>query len=97
MGGVGKTTTAIEYAHRHRDEFDIAWWVPAEDPALIPDRLAELAHAPGPGRADGSGRGRRWRGCAARWPARERWLLVFDNAEDPAALAPFLPDGPGRC
>ena len=27
---------------------------------------------------------------------RERWLLVFDNAEDPAALAPFLPDGPGR-
>ncbi len=46
-GGVGKTTLAVEYAYRHRAEFDTVWWVRAEQPATLVGDLAELGAALG--------------------------------------------------
>ncbi len=95
MGGVGKTTTAIEYAHRHARSSTWRGGCPPRIRRWCPARLAELARA-----LDLVDAARSAAVAVARLlgelAGRERWLVVFDNAEDPRALAPLLPHGPGR-
>ncbi|MFI9833796.1 FxSxx-COOH system tetratricopeptide repeat protein [Streptomyces sp. NPDC051913] len=94
-GGVGKTQLAIEYAYRFAGEYELAWWIAAEDPSLIPDQLAVLAARIGAAPA-GTPAAEVVELLMEELRTRSRWLLVFDNAEDPEALSRFLPGGTGH-
>lgn len=98
LGGVGKTQLAIEYAYRYASEYKVVWWIRADQTALVRSSLAGLAQRLGiagvdPGRVEES--------VAAVLDALRRglpdgrWLLVFDNADQPELIESFMPTGPG--
>ena len=43
LGGAGKTSVAVEYAHRHLAEVEVCWQFAAEDPALLAAEFGVLA------------------------------------------------------
>jgi len=95
MGGVGKTQLAAEYAHRFAGIYDLAWWINADQDALIGDQVASLGLALGC-IAGGTGTEAVRAAVLAELRQRGRWLLIFDNAQAPADVTPWLPGGGGH-
>ncbi|WUD70257.1 tetratricopeptide repeat protein [Streptomyces sp. NBC_00510] len=99
MGGVGKSTVAMELACRigqqrpfwHRTREWVVWWVSASDPASLSMGAVSIAKQAGGTEADieavatgaPDGPDRLWKLLRN---TRFRWLLVFDNADDPTVL-----------
>ena len=95
LGGVGKTQLAIEYAYRFAGAYDLAWWINAEQAGLIGDQVAALGAALGCVQA-GAGVEAVRTAVLGELRERGRWLLVFDNAENPADITGWLPGGGGH-
>src|SRR5205814_2320241 len=91
LGGIGKTQTAVEYAYRYRDKYQAVLWLNAESSLALKTGGGELARRlllPHPeGDLDQAVQ------AVRRWlETHSGWLLVLDNADDPAMVGPFLPD-----
>jgi len=96
LGGVGKTSVALEYAHRFKADYGLIWWIPAEHPQEVSLALGNLASRLGLGTSENAAEAAATALEHLRRDAAGRWLLIFDNAEDPEDLRSFLPSGSGH-
>ena len=97
LGGVGKTQLVTEYAHRFMADYDLVWWISAQQEDLIDASLAEIAPELGIRRGESiDAAAEAVRDALRRGQPYSRWLLIFDNAENPEALEPHMPHGHGH-
>jgi Tfp pilus assembly protein PilF len=91
LGGVGKTQIAAEYAYRHQEDYTAVLWTFAQTEQSVRGGFAALAtllDLPEKESAEQS----QVVEAVQRWLEQNTgWLLVLDNADDPAMVRQFLP------
>jgi MinD-like ATPase involved in chromosome partitioning or flagellar assembly len=103
LSGVGKTQVALEYAYRFGADYDVIWWMNCGLSQYVDGSLIDLAlkirEAFGAGVPE-EGRGpevaRQLLRLLGEGRADQRWLLIYDNAEDIDVIKDLLPKGGGR-
>ena len=97
LGGVGKSQLAREYAYRYMADYDLVWWIPSEQKTTITNELAVLAERLGiRASLSDADAAVAVRNALTQGTPYTRWLLIFDNAEDPNGIKEFLPGGDGH-
>jgi tetratricopeptide (TPR) repeat protein len=96
LPGIGKTQAAREYCYLYASEYDLVWWVDAQQRATLALGLLALARElKVPADAEGEGGGDRdprpQAALLAELAKRRRWLLVLDDADGPEAVRHYLP------
>ena len=86
LGGIGKTELAIEYAHRHTDNYSDILWILAESENTLVSDLDALARTLGLP-LDPKAEDTRAVQAVKTWLRQNPgWLLIFDNADHPSLI-----------
>ena len=90
LGGIGKTATAIEYAHRYAEEYEAVLWVRADSETLDSDYASLAAVLELPERHERNQP--RMVEAVKHWlQHHDSWLLILDNAYDLKRIPDYLP------
>lgn len=99
LGGVGKTEIAAEYAHRYQREYDVVWWVRADQESSIRASLVALGRRLRLADVSEDERDRTYHTvleALAVGEPYEHWLLIFDDVTSPGIIRQYIPPGNGH-
>jgi tetratricopeptide (TPR) repeat protein len=92
MGGVGKSSLAVEYAHRYRHFYAGVWWCPSESRTGLLTALVSLSVELGAVAANEPDLEKAAKAGLRRLAEqRATWLLIYDNVPSPDQIAELLP------
>ncbi|KAI1775407.1 P-loop containing nucleoside triphosphate hydrolase protein [Hypoxylon cercidicola] len=105
FGGIGKTQIAVEFAYSRMNKFDAIFWLHADNSAKLAKDFGDIAQALGLEQIYGDQVISKdlvldWLSRAAGEHSSEqnldkthspKWLLIFDNADDPTILRDYIP------
>ena len=100
LGGVGKTELAREFGWRNRSAYAGVWWIEAETRDGLLNGLVELGARFNPRIGEETNRERAARASLEELENRgleKPWLLIYDNAENPAAIDDWMPRAGAHC
>jgi hypothetical protein len=100
LGGVGKTELAREFGWRNQSAYAGVWWIEAETRDGILNGLVELGVRFNPRIGTEREREHAARASLAELENRgleKPWLLIYDNAQDPAAIDGWMPRAGAHC
>jgi tetratricopeptide (TPR) repeat protein len=91
LGGIGKTQIAVEYAYRHRHDYQAVLWCLAESQEALTAGFVAIARALSLLEYQEQDQTITVQAVIKWLQTHQQWLLILDNVEDLQLLPPFLP------
>jgi len=98
LGGQGKSQIALEYCQQARQQYRGVFWVNSSSPSTLTQALVSIAYEIHPAAmetlSDDDAKVAFTLQTLEQW--KDRWLMVFDNYDDPATFSDverFVPQG----